>query len=100
MTTFKNLETRKEFDEIVYHFNGFIEAAEEISAQMQVLDSTIGCDLERATDAMGRLEAELYTHLSYHMKELRRPLSRRFRALCKELEARETNTTTEVPHDP
>lgn len=89
MISLPSLEAKRELEELVYHFKGFVEAAEEISNQMKLLDTTIDDDLDRATDAMGRLEAEIYTHLAYHMKELRKPFKRLFRKLCKELETQE-----------
>lgn len=89
MTALPNLEARKDLEEVVHHLKGLVEATEEISAQMKILDATIGNDLDRATDAMGRLEAEIYTHLAYHVKELRKPFSRLFHALGRELEGQE-----------
>jgi hypothetical protein len=89
MIALSNLEIKKELEEVVFHLKGFAEATQEILAQMQLLDSTIDKDLDRATDAMGALEAEIYTHLAYHMKELRRPFSRLFRELCKKLDQQE-----------
>jgi hypothetical protein len=89
--TLYNLENKKEFEELVYHLKGLIEAAQEITAQAQVLDSAIDSDLDRATDAMGALEAEIYTHLAYHAKELRKPFLRTFRALCEGLDSAESS---------
>jgi hypothetical protein len=71
-----NLESKKDLEELVYHFKGLIEAAEEISSQMRLLDQVVDSDLEAAGKALGSLSVEIYTHLSYHMKELRRPLLR------------------------
>lgn len=81
-----NLEARKELEEFVYHLKGTIEAAEIIHAQMELLDRSINSDLEAATDVMGRLRAELYTHLTYHLKELKRPFLSLSHSLSQELE--------------
>jgi methionine synthase I (cobalamin-dependent) len=89
MIPLNNLDQKKELDEMVFHLKGVVEAAQEITAQMQLLDATIDDDLDRATDAMGALEAEIYTHLAYHTKELRKPFSRLFRSLCRELDKQE-----------
>jgi hypothetical protein len=89
MISVPNLEARKELDEVLFHLKGLVEAAQEITAQMQLLDATMDTDLDRATDAMGALEAEIYTHLAYHTKELRKPFTRLFRALCRKLDKQE-----------
>jgi hypothetical protein len=80
-----NLTAKKDLEELVYHFKGIIEAADVIRGQMELLDSAVDSDLERATDALGRLTAELYTHLPYHLKQLRRPFLRFSRSLYKDL---------------
>jgi hypothetical protein len=85
MINLPSLESKKELADVAFHLTGFAEAAEEIISQMIILDATIDSDLGRATDAMGALEAEIYTHLAYHVKELRKPFSRLFRALCNEI---------------
>lgn len=79
MITLPSLEAREDLDELVYHFKGLIEAVDEISRQMKLLDSSLDSDPEGAADAMGALEAQIYTHLTYHMKELRKPFVRFFR---------------------
>lgn len=89
MMRLKHLEARAELGEIVFHLTGLVEAAEAIREQIVKLDRTIERDLDAATDAMGALEAEIYTHLAYHMKELRRPFKSYFRAACGDLEAQE-----------
>lgn len=86
MINLPNLTSKSELDELVYHLKGFVEAAEVIRAQIGVLDATIDSNPEAATDAMGRLRAEIYTHLAYHMKEMRRPFLRLFHDLCSDLE--------------
>jgi hypothetical protein len=95
MRTLPKMEAKEETKEVAFHLKGLAEAVQEITAQMQLLDAAIDKDLERATDAMGALEAEIYTHLAYHMKELRRPFSRLFRALCRELEKQEKDPSRE-----
>ena len=86
MIDLPNLASKSELEELVYHLKGFVEAAEVIRTQIELLDEKIDLDPEEATDAMGRLRAEIYTHLTYHMKEMRRPFLRLFRDLCNGLE--------------
>lgn len=89
MLRLDNLDSKKDLEDVLYHFRGLLEAAEEIRSKIQLVDQSIDEDLERATDSMGRLQAEIYTHLAYHMKELRQPFARWFRLSCKVLEKTE-----------
>jgi len=89
MKTLATLEAKEEIEDVVFHLKGLVEATQEIAAQIELLDETIDNDLDRAAGAMGALEAEIYTHLAYHMKELRKPFRRLFRAMCSELDKQE-----------
>jgi hypothetical protein len=95
MNVVPNLENRNDIRDFVYHLKGVIEAAEVIHTQMELLDQSINSDLEIATDVMGRLRAELYTHLTYHLKELKRPFLELSHSLSKALD--ENTSTNEVP---
>jgi len=95
MVKLSNLEARSDIEEMVFHLKGLIEAAEEISTQAKLFDATLESDLEKATDVMGRLEAEIFTHLNFHMKELRGPFRKFFRTSCRQLEQAEKMSGTE-----
>lgn len=86
MTNLPNLEAKIELEELVFHLKGILEAAEVVRIQIELLDKSIDNDLERATDVLGRLRAELYTHLPYHLKELRKPFLKLSHSLYGELE--------------
>lgn len=80
----RNMESREDLEEFVYHLKGLVEASETISLQASALDEALSQDDERAADILGRLRAEIYTHLTYHLKELRRPFLRLEKNLDKE----------------
>lgn len=95
MINLPNLEAKEDHRELAYHLKGIVEASEVIRDQIELLDRTINSELEVAADAMGRLQAELYTHLTYHLKQLRRPFLKLSHSLSKELD--ENTSTDEVP---
>jgi hypothetical protein len=88
MRELPNLVAKKELEEFVFHLNGILELSEVVGAQIEILDESIDTDLEQATDALGRLRAELYTHLPYHLKELRRPFLEIYNRLGQNLDGR------------
>jgi hypothetical protein len=73
MREFSRIEKVEDLEEFVFHLRGVLEAADVIREQARELDQVFDSDTEVASDVLGRLRAELYFHLPYHMKELRRP---------------------------
>lgn len=86
MTDLPSLEAKEDLEELVFHLKGILDAVEVVRLQIALLDKTIDCDLGQATDALGRLRAELYTHVPYHLKELRRPFLKLSNSLSHEME--------------
>jgi hypothetical protein len=62
--------------EIEYHLNGLIEAAALVRRQARILTSHLENDVQKVAAALSQLEVEIFFHLDFHMKHLRRPLAR------------------------
>jgi hypothetical protein len=76
MSELSRMEKAADLEEFVYHLRGILEAGDVIREQAKALDQAFDIDTETAADILGRLRAELYFHLPYHMKELRKPFLR------------------------
>lgn len=66
-----------------YHLEGILEAHDNIRALLTKLDED--ADPESNAEAISYLQVEIYSHLAYHMKELRRPLKRLIDAAYRDL---------------
>jgi len=72
-----------------YHLDGLIEAGEAIKNYVESLRSASDHDLNKIADALSELEIEIYFHLRYHMKELRKPFKLLHDAAYRQLDERE-----------
>lgn len=67
-----------------YHLEGLLESYETIRALLDKLgDATL--DAEGTAETLTYLQVEIYAHLAYHLKELRRPLKKLILAAYKHL---------------
>lgn len=66
-------EHRENLKAVFFHIHGVVDSATIIAEQLEILQSVLDIDLEEATDCLGRLEAELFHHLTYHLQELEEP---------------------------
>ncbi|MFY9824606.1 MAG: hypothetical protein WAM82_24730 [Thermoanaerobaculia bacterium] len=57
---------------VAYHLEGLLESHENIRHLLAKLGESAS-DLESTAETLTHLQVEIYTHLAYHMKELRRP---------------------------
>jgi len=69
---------------IAYHLEGLLEAQDNIRTLLKKLDPSSTAAESYARD-LADLQLEIYTHLAYHMKELRRPLKKLVGAIYEEL---------------
>jgi hypothetical protein len=68
-----------------YHLEGLLEAQDNIRSLLAKLDKGSALDPEGTAETLTYLQVEIYSHLAYHMKELRRPLKRLIDAAYKDL---------------
>jgi hypothetical protein len=84
-----------EHQDLAYHLNGLIEADGEIKRLARTLNSVCGKNVRKTAEALSLLEFEIYEHLAYHLKGLRKPLSRLRTSAYKALEEQEGPSTEE-----
>ncbi len=61
---------------VAFHLEGLLEAAENVRALLAKLDGVPEVDQDSIAETITYLQVEIYSHLAYHMKKLRRPLRR------------------------
>jgi hypothetical protein len=66
-------EARCEFE---YHLDGLLEAAALARQQARNLKAHLDTDLEKTAEVLSKLDVEIFFHLDYHLKHLRRPFRR------------------------
>lgn len=71
---------------VAYHLEGLLEATERIRQDLARLDAAVDLDAEELAGRMVDLQVEIFDHMGYHMKELRRPLSRLISKAYRDLE--------------
>jgi len=62
-----------------------LEAIDRISGHLAHLDAAVDLDPEEAAGRMVDLQVEIFDHMGYHMKQLRRPFQRLIDAAYKDL---------------
>jgi hypothetical protein len=67
------LEGREELKDVLYHIRGILEVQSTIVELLIGLDECWGRDKEKKGEILGRIEAEVFFHLKYHIRELKRP---------------------------
>lgn len=72
----KSLREKDPSSLIAYHLEGLMEAMERTRAQMAQVDEAVDLDPEELAERLIDLQIEIFDHLGYHMKQLRRPLQR------------------------
>jgi hypothetical protein len=71
---------------VAFHLEGLLDAADNVRALLSKLGEVSELNPESLAETISSLEVEVYSHLGYHMKELRYPLQRFRRAIYKKLE--------------
>jgi len=82
----KNLAASQKYNEVVFHLEEILGVIEEVQKLALLFDSQLPVDLDSATDTLGDLNAQLFTHLVHHLKSVRRPFMEMFDGLCDQLE--------------
>lgn len=77
--------------EIEYHLDGLVEVADAIRIYTQKLKEVFGKDLEQTAYALTELDIELFFHLGFHIKKLRRPFKKLHDRAYKQLEEAEAD---------
>jgi hypothetical protein len=90
-----NLERHEELGDFLYHVREILELQNRLSALIEQLDASFDKDSEGTETVMGKLEAELYFHLPYHLRELREPFER----ILKELYGEDTRILVDQDGD-
>jgi len=85
---------------IAYHLEGLLEAQDNIRSLLERLGAIQALDTESRMKTLTYLQVEIYTHLAYHMKELRRPLKGLIDATYQEAPDIEQDETLQMPHLP
>lgn len=85
----RKLLSKKERREIEYHLKGLAEAGALIERHTRTLKSSLDTDLEQAARSLADLEVQVFFHLDYHQKHLRRPFKRLVKLVYKRLDAAE-----------
>lgn len=62
--------------EILYHLDGLVEAGDLIKKHVRTLKVSLDKDLEKTAQSLTDLEIQVFFHLRYHMKHLRKPFKR------------------------
>jgi hypothetical protein len=70
---------------IAYHLEGLLEAMERARFHMGQVDEAVNLDPEELAGRLIDLQIEIFDHMGYHMKQLRRPLQRLIDAAYKNL---------------
>ncbi|HBL29382.1 MAG TPA: hypothetical protein DD490_21325 [Acidobacteria bacterium] len=76
MTFLQQLLEKDSSSPVAFHLSGLLEAGESIRAHLLGLDALAEGDRDQYADKLADLQIELYSHLAYHLKELRNPLKR------------------------
>ena len=74
MSFLSELRERDPSSAVAFHLEGVVETGDNIRSHLAKLDRHFGKDRERSAEILVDLQVELYTHLTHHLKELRRPL--------------------------
>lgn len=85
MKFIKKLREEDPSSVVAYHLEGMLEAQESIRAFIVKLSEDSAPDPESTAETLAYLQVEIYDHLVYHMKELRRPFKRLVEAAFKDL---------------
>jgi len=83
------LSVHEELREFLYHVRGLLEAHDKLVPLLNRLNETFDTDVEKAAETLSLLEVEIFDHLGYHRKEIRRPLAALARRTYKALEKAE-----------
>lgn len=86
MSFLKALRLQDPSSPVAYHLEGLVEAAERIRWHLGYLDAAVGLDPEGLARRMVDLQVEIFDHMGYHMKELRRPFARLISKAFRDLE--------------
>jgi hypothetical protein len=70
---------------IAYHLEGLLEAMERARWQMAHVDAAVNLDPEELAGRLVDLQIEIFDHIGYHMKQLRRPFQRLIDAAYRDL---------------
>ena len=81
----KSLREKDPSGPIAYHLEGLLEAMERTRTQMAQVDEALDLDPEELAGRLVDLQIEIFDHIGYHMKQLRRPFQRLIDAAYKEL---------------
>lgn len=76
MSFFQQLRAREPGSAVAYHLEEILEIEGKIRAHLQKLDAVFGVDRDSTAETLVYLQVEIYDHLGYHLKELRKPLGR------------------------
>ena len=84
MDFLKKLREEEPSSVVAYHLEGLLEAHDNVRSLLEKLGAG-SASAESWAETLAYLQLEIYTHLAYHMKELRRPLKRLVDAAHREL---------------
>jgi hypothetical protein len=76
MTFLEDLRKGDPSSPVAFHLEGLLAAQDNIRSLLATLAPVDALDRESTAEALTHLQEEIYQHLAYHVKELRRPLRR------------------------
>jgi len=83
---FKSLRDDDPSSPVAYHLEGLLEAIDRIRWHMAAIEAAVGLDPEELAGRMVDLQVEIFDHMGYHMKQLRRPFERHITRAYQDLE--------------
>lgn len=99
MKFLEKLREREPGSDVAFHLEGLLEASEKVRSLLGDLGEVAEEDREIQARKLTLLQVEIYSHLGYHLKELRRPLRRLESRSYRELEKGTRRSSVVKPGD-
>ncbi len=99
MKFLEQLRSRQPGSTVAYHLEGLLDANEKIHSWIVKLGEIPEEDRAVQAETITLLQVEIYSHLAFHLKELRKPLQRLESAIYKQLEKIEDEGSGSIGRD-
>lgn len=101
MSTFlEDLRKKDASSTVAYHLEGLLEAMDSIRRRIAQVDAAVKLDPETLAAKMVELQVEIFDHMGYHMKQLRKPLQRLIDASYEDLPGIDEDEAIDWPQVP
>jgi|SRR5690349_19388420 len=81
----KSLREKDPSSPVAYHLEGLLEAVDRVRTQVDQIEAAVDGNPEELAGRMVSLQTEIFDHMGYHMKQLRRPFQRLIDAAYKNI---------------